>query len=428
MALDTSIYNPILNMPQWGAQLGNSVNQGFQLGQAIQQAPMRNRLLEAQTQGTELSNQAAQQGLDMNTQKMQIQDLAMDWAKIKPALESGDMQRANVLIDERINKIQNRGGDPSDTIQFRDQLNSGKFKPMALSQEIDASLNEARNMGWLGDGGMTDYQRQNLELQRMRLEAQNGDPSAVKEYKYFQSLNEDQKREYLKTKRAGSYFDKGDVRMVADPLSNTAQPVVEAGTSQTTQADIQSELTGQQAVKAASEEAAKTAIKKSEEAFDRIEPIKQNIANYDEVVRLIDEGANTGVIQSRLPSFKQASQELDNLQGRLGLDVIQSTTFGALSAPELKFALDTALPKNLEGPALKSWVQRKKTSQQKLLGYLQQAATYLGTPGNTVSGWVSMQRQNALDRVPPQAIEYLRSNPDLSDQFMDKYGVLPDGF
>ena len=83
MALDTSIYNPILNMPQWGAQLGNSVNQGFQLGQAIQQAPMRNRLLEAQTHG-------AEQTVDLNTQKMQAQDLAMDWAKIKPALESGN--------------------------------------------------------------------------------------------------------------------------------------------------------------------------------------------------------------------------------------------------------------------------------------------------------------------------------------------------
>ena len=195
-----------------------------------------------------------------------------------------------------------------------------------------------------------------------------------------------------------------------------------------TQADVQSTITGQQSVKEAAKEAAKTAIQKSEEAFDRIEPIRQSIANYDEAIRLIDEGAGTGVIQSKLPSVKQASQELDNLQGRLGLDVVGNTTFGALSEAELRFALDTALPKNLEGPALKQWVQRKKQTQQKLLSYVQQAATYLGTPGNTVAGWVSEQRSQALNRVPPQALEYLKQNPQLSDQFMDKYGVLPDGF
>lgn len=250
-------------------------------------------------------------------------------------------------------------------------------------------------------------------------------PSSVREYQYFNSLTDEEKEQYLTMKRANPSYKMGDVHMRGNQLSPTAQAVTESGAA--SQAEVQNQITEQQAEKEAAKEAATTAIKKSEEAFDRIAPIRQNIANYDEAIRLIDEGAETGVIAARLPSVKQASIELDNLQGKLGLDVIGNTTFGALSEAELRFALSTALPKNLEGPALKDWLQRKKAAQQKLLAYTERAATYLGTPGNTVSGWVKLQRQEALDRVPPQALDYLRQNPHLKDSFMDKYGVLPDG-
>jgi len=149
---------------------------------------------------------------------------------------------------------------------------------------------------------------------------------------------------------------------------------------------------------AASTAAAKAAIKRSEDAFDKIAPIKRSIANIDEAISLIDQGAETGVIAARLPSVRSASIQLDNLQGKLGLDVISNTTFGALSAPELKFALSTALPKTLEGPELKKWLQRKKEAQQKLAAYLERVAVFLGTPGNTVKDFIELEQVNQLDR------------------------------
>lgn len=219
------------------------------------------------------------------------------------------------------------------------------------------------------------------------------DPANVREYKFFKSLTDDQKKQFLTMKRADPMFKMGDVTMKGDQLTNTAQAVTEGGPK--SQDEVQQIITKQQATKSAAEDAAKASIKKSTEAFERITPIKQSIANYDEVVRLIDSGAETGVVAARLPSMKQASIELDNLQGKLGLDVIGNTTFGALSEAELKFALDTALPKNLEGPALKDWVARKKAAQEKLLAYTERAATYLGTPGNTIAGWIETQKQDA---------------------------------
>jgi hypothetical protein len=143
--------------------------------------------------------------------------------------------------------------------------------------------------------------------------------------------------------------------------------------------------------------AAKQAIKTSGEAFNRLEKIGVGMANIDEAIDLIDQGARTGVVASKLPSVRAASIQLDNLQGRLGLDVIGNTTFGALSESELKFALDTALPKNLKGEDLKKWLVRKREAQQKLSGHLTEVATFLGTPGNTVADWLELQKVRRLD-------------------------------
>lgn len=162
----------------------------------------------------------------------------------------------------------------------------------------------------------------------------------------------------------------------------------------------------------ASKAAAKAAIKRSENAFDKIGQIRKGIANIDEAIRLIDEGAATGVVAARLPSVRASSIELDNLQGRLGLDVIGNTTFGALSESELKFALATALPKTLKGPDLKRWLQRKKESQQKLSAYLERVATFLGTPGNTTKDFIELEKLNQLDRESQADLQSL-SNEQL---------------
>lgn len=145
---------------------------------------------------------------------------------------------------------------------------------------------------------------------------------------------------------------------------------------------------------------AKEAAKISVKAFDRLEKIRSNINNLSEGIALLEEGAETGPVISKLPSIRAASVKLDNLQGRLGLDVLHSTTFGALSAAELRFALSTALPKGLEGPKLKEWLINKRDSQEILADYLESAAIFLGVPGNTVRGWILKKKSESTDKDP----------------------------
>jgi hypothetical protein len=228
-------------------------------------------------------------------------------------------------------------------------------------------------------------------------------PSNVREYEYYTSLDDAGKRDFLTMKRASQGFQQGDVQMTQDPTNpRLASPVIEQGQGQGTQASMQETATEQVATKAASVKAAEQSIAQSDKLFERLGKLTSAESNINEAIRLVDAGAETGPVISMLPSVTKASVELDNLQGQLGLDVIGNTTFGALSEAELKFALNTALPTKLKGPALRDWLVRKKDSQKKLKVYLEEAAIFLGTPGNTIPKFLEMRKgggeEGAMDR------------------------------
>ena len=124
------------------------------------------------------------------------------------------------------------------------------------------------------------------------------------------------------------------------------------------------------------------------QAFAEVGKIKKNLGNIDDAIAAIDAGANTGVIASKLPNITAASIQLSNVRQQLGLDVIGSVTFGALSEGELNLALDTALPTGLAPKDLRAYLVNKKTAQTKLAGYLTEQATYLSKRGNTLAGWL----------------------------------------
>lgn len=130
-------------------------------------------------------------------------------------------------------------------------------------------------------------------------------------------------------------------------------------------------------------------------AFAEVGRIQKNIGNIDEAIAAIDAGANTGVIASKLPNITAASIQLANVRQQLGLDVIGSVTFGALSEGELNLALDTALPTGLAPKDLKTYLLNKKTAQTKLVGYLSKQATYLSKSGNTLAGWLEKVENQA---------------------------------
>lgn len=156
-----------------------------------------------------------------------------------------------------------------------------------------------------------------------------------------------------------------------------------------------------QGLRAGERGAAKVAIGKSKEAFERMTLAQENIATMGDAIDELDAGAQTGAIQSRLPSIRAASIRLDNIQKQLGLDVIGGVTFGALSKGELDLALSKALPTGLDETALRGWLVTKKEAQEKLVDNLQEAAIFLGTPGNTLAKFLQLKKgQGATPAAP----------------------------
>jgi len=113
-------------------------------------------------------------------------------------------------------------------------------------------------------------------------------------------------------------------------------------------------------------------------SFETVGKIKENILDLRRGIDLIEkEGATTGYISDFLPNMKAATRKFANLRRKLGLNVVASVTFGALSEGELKLAMDVAMPKGMSEAETVKWIKDRVAAQEKLADNLEDAALYL---------------------------------------------------
>lgn len=148
-------------------------------------------------------------------------------------------------------------------------------------------------------------------------------------------------------------------------------------------------------------EAAKTEGKMRPEMardfFNQSALVKSNITNLNDAITAIDQGAQSGIVYNMLPNITEASASLNNAMNRMGLDVIGSVTFGALSEGEMRLAMETAVPRNLSETQLRSWLVKKRDAQQRALEALNNAALWFAG-GGTLEGY--LQEQGAGQNTP----------------------------
>ena len=145
---------------------------------------------------------------------------------------------------------------------------------------------------------------------------------------------------------------------------------------------------------------------------------KQGI--YKEMIQALDDGAQSGYFEDKLPSLSAASITLDNLQAQLGLNVIANTTFGALSESELRFALSSAAPMSLEPEALRAWITRKQVAQEKLISYMYDVGEHI-RGGGTVGSW----KDKMMRKTKGQTVSNLDFLPE--EKRADAAKALKDG-
>ena len=100
---------------------------------------------------------------------------------------------------------------------------------------------------------------------------------------------------------------------------------------------------------------------------EQIPAVQKQVGAYFEAIQAITEGANTGAIAGRFPSFTDASTWLDNIQQELGLAKIGEYTFGSLSTAEGDWVKESAIPQNMSEEFLAEFLLRKAEGAKRLL-------------------------------------------------------------
>lgn len=342
--------------------------------EGFQQAPQRQRLLDMQ-------EQSSRQKLDQETARFQLTDAARDAMTIKPFIESGDIERANQMLDDRISKIRGRNGDPSDTIALRETLNAGDID--GALREVNAPISAATQFGFIGSNTGATASMREFAQDREILKDAIDDKGKLKPEK---DLTAEQKAVAIKLDLLpGAGQKTGKERIASD--------------EELTEDVAKSEAVIEQRKEFAKKTGASRA-KSIDSGFDKINKIDANIRNIDRAIAAIDEGASTGAIESRFfPTLRKATIDLEQVQKELGLDVVGSVTFGALSKPELDLALQTGLPTKLEPSDLKDYLIKRKAAQDKLRNYFSEQIDFLDQ-GGSIAGFLRQKgRGGANQRI-----------------------------
>ena len=138
------------------------------------------------------------------------------------------------------------------------------------------------------------------------------------------------------------------------------------------------------------------------DAFQRADQLGESIGSLYTAYNAIEQGAESGVFRSMIPAFDASTAQLRTVASQLGIDVINSATFGALSEKELQLALATELDLSLPPAELRKQVEDRIRAKDKLRVELIKAARELTSGNMTYSQFI--KQYQAVPMAPPPGV------------------------
>ncbi len=139
----------------------------------------------------------------------------------------------------------------------------------------------------------------------------------------------------------------------------------------------------------------------------------RNMARAKNALRTaIANGQNiTGLVTQFFPDVSVEAAELRNARNALGLDVVGSVTFGALSKGELDLALSQGLPLGLNEPQLLEFIERREAAMRKYRQSLMEAARIYADPDQNFQDYLKslekVEITNPYNQTPDDELEQL---------------------
>jgi len=318
--------------------------------------------------------------LDQQRQKA----LFLDAREVNTRLGAGDVNGAFGVLGERLDIIEELGGDPSDTREIIDLVNSGNIQ--GARDLLDITDQVGVQQGFLSD----PIDRQ---VKEARIAASKAKAELSKEGNLESQAFEDLIKDFTPKQKKAAKLVKAGLKGRA--VSSAILSAIEDD-------KIQNLADAKAIIKQSEEFGKKTGASRArtiDQGFEKISKINAGLNNIGRAIELLNKGAGVGAIERFLPSFRAASVELDNIQKAMALDVIGAVTFGALSQGELDLAKQVALPTGLDTPALIQHLQSRKVAQEKLRGYFSDQIQFLDQGGSVASFLRQKERESATGNI-----------------------------
>jgi len=132
-----------------------------------------------------------------------------------------------------------------------------------------------------------------------------------------------------------------------------------------------------------------TATKMGQNAYQESRDLRDQIRQFELVMENIDDGALSGWLVDKLPAMDDRTALLRGLQNKLGISVINSATFGALSEREMAMAMATNLNLKLPPDELRKMVLEQIRVRRKLAMEFERQAEKLLNKGASWSEFVA---------------------------------------
>lgn len=147
------------------------------------------------------------------------------------------------------------------------------------------------------------------------------------------------------------------------------------------------------------------AMRAGQDAFVAAERATGTIDTLTRALSALNRGGESGFVAQYLPSFNEATTTLRQAATEMGIDLIQSATFGALSESELRLALSSTIDLNLPEPELRKLLEEKIRVQRILRDELMKKARELSAGKIKFSDHI----QNYKVQGGTEAIQYTPS-------------------
>jgi hypothetical protein len=163
-------------------------------------------------------------------------------------------------------------------------------------------------------------------------------------------------------------------------------------------------------------------------AQDQAQDLMTQVQLFEQALQYVDDGALSGWVNNKMFAMNDRTSLLRGIQNKLGIQIINSATFGALSEREMKMAMATNLDLNLPPAELRLMVLEQIRVRRKLAMEFNDRALMLLTEGDGKYSTfaVNMAKRQKLhnaviwEKLRPEEIEALMAIDIDRDAYMDK--------